>query len=214
MPESKPSFRKRFFAKFMARDDQESFERYKERKKILFEGLQGRVLEIGPGTGVNLSFYPKDIEWVGVEPNAAMHPFLREKAEANGIDVDLREDMTADTRIHDGEFDFVVSTLVLCSVPRIDRTLADVHRALKRGGQFRFLEHVVDRQRILRRSVQKVAPFTPWRYFSDGCNPGRDIGGAIKQAAFGAVEYETYLQDGNGVISWVTQPHICGMAIK
>ncbi len=46
------------------------------RKRMLFGGLHGAVLEIGPGAGSNLRFYPADVRWVGVEPNPFMHPYL------------------------------------------------------------------------------------------------------------------------------------------
>ena len=47
-----------------------------ERKQKLFGSLHGVILEIGPGVGPNLQYYPEDINWVGVEPNRFMYPYL------------------------------------------------------------------------------------------------------------------------------------------
>lgn len=55
-----------------------------DRKQALFADLNGNVLEIGPGTGPNLSYYPANIHWIGIEPNSFMHPYLRQEAERLG----------------------------------------------------------------------------------------------------------------------------------
>ena len=114
----------------------------------------------------------------------------------------------------DNHFDTVVTTTVLCSVPDIDAVLREVIRVLKPGGRFLFLEHVVDKKSGFRRFVQKTAPFTPWRYCSDGCNPGLDIGASIERAGFAEVHFDTYPQEGSGIILWVIRPHIVGKAVK
>jgi len=198
----------------MANQDELSYEYYKEKKKELFSKLSGQVLEIGPGTGVNLIFYPKEINWVGIEPNKAMHPYLQEKAKNHGIDVELFEGITKEFGIKDNFFDFVVCTLVLCSVSSVSDLLREIQRVLKPGGKFLFLEHVVDNKNSFRRLVQKVLPFTPWLYFSDGCHPGRDTAKYIQKAGFNNIKYQSYLQERKGVIIWVNKPHIYGYAIK
>ena len=198
----------------MANQDELSYKYYKEKKKELFSELSGQVLEIGPGTGVNFIFYPKEINWVVIEPNKAMHPYLQDKAKDQGIDVELFEGITEEFGIKDNFFDFVVCTLVLCSVSNVIELLGEIHRVLKPGGKFVFLEHVVDNKSTFRRVVQKALPFTPWLYFSDGCHPGRDTAKYIEKAGFSNIKYQSYLQEGNGFIIWVNKPHIYGYAIK
>jgi len=210
----KISLKQRLFAKFMANQDEISYEYYKEKKKELFSGLSGQVLEIGPGTGVNLGFYPKEIKWVGIEPNQAMHPYLRDKAREHGIEVELFEGITDEFEIKNNFFDFVVCTLVLCSVSSVSDLLREIYRVLKPGGTFLFFEHVVDNTSTFRRLIQKTLPFTPWLYFSDGCHPGRDTAKFIEEAGFSKINYQSYLQDGKGIIIWVNKPHIYGYAIK
>src|SRR5262245_16166604 len=94
-----------------------------DRKRALFAALQGDVLEIGPGAGPNLVYYPKTIRWIGVEPNPFMHRYLREAAARAGILVEVRRLEAERLPAADSTMDAVVSTLVLCSVREPDRVL-------------------------------------------------------------------------------------------
>ena len=172
-------------------------------------------MEIGPGTGVNFMFLNNQfINWKGIEPNPAMHPYLFEAAKNRGITASLLECFTEHIYLGDNLIDYVISSEVLCSVSNLDRSIAEIKRVLKPGGKFLFMEHVVDKHNILRRSVQKTVPHTPWKCYSDGCDPGRDIGAAIKNAGFSSVEYTDYMQEGKGIINMINKPHIYGWAIK
>ena len=203
------------FAQLMKDDDQKSFEQYADKKRKLFNGLSGDILEIGPGTGVNFAFYPKHCRWQGIETNRAMIPFLKDAARLNGFnDINVICPSKKELPIADNSQDHVISTLVLCSVPSVKEYLTEILRILKPGGSFVFIEHVVDHNHIGRKLIQKTVPFTPWRYFSDGCNPGRDILADINTAGFSKVESKQYLQEGPGLILAVNRPHIYGIATK
>ena len=198
----------------MASMDDEIRRMYEDTKRGLFRNLHGTVLEIGPGTGANLPLLPDGIRWIGLEPNRAMHPFLRQKAEARGIAVDLRTGSADEMPIESGTVDCVISTLVLCSVPRMEDVLGEIWRVLVPGGEFVFIEHVVAPAWTPRWMIQKAAPFTPWRFFADGCNPGRDIQAAIENAGFSEVSCEPYGQSGPGFIVWINRTHIRGHATR
>ena len=208
------TLRQRLFAGFMARNDALSDALYAERKSALLGGLTGSVLEIGPGTGVNLRFFDPGIDWIGIEPNVAMHPHLQAKAAALGMTCRLETGLSERLSVADASIDTVVSTQVLCSVTDVVATLREVLRVLKPGGRFVFLEHVADRPGTLRHAVQKIVPYTPWRFFSDGCDPGRRIGDTIRAAGFATVEMESFLQPGPGLIMAINRPHIAGWAAK
>ena len=64
---------KRLFARFYDGFMQEYEEYIASHKQALFADISGTVLEIGPGTGANLRYIPKDSRWIGVEPNPHMH---------------------------------------------------------------------------------------------------------------------------------------------
>jgi ubiquinone/menaquinone biosynthesis C-methylase UbiE len=208
------SFRQRLFARFMASENEKIHELYKDRKVELFSQLTGTILEIGPGTGVNLQFLKCDNKWIGIEPNIAMYSYLMKEADRLGMEIQLCRYFDEDLQIKNRGVDAVISTLVLCSVTSVSETLKEVLRILKPGGKFVFIEHVEDKSSTFRYWIQKVLPYTPWRYFSDGCNPGRDIGNEIDTAGFSQVNWQLYHQEGEGIIRSITRPHICGVAIK
>lgn len=206
---------KKNFANFLAQFDEESYEMHKAKKTGLFAEIEGKVLEIGPGTGVNFPFLKdKNISWTGLEPNLAMHPYLIQAAKENGIEANLFDSTTEPIGLPDEQFDYVISTEVLCSVKDLNKSLAEIKRVLKPNGKFLFLEHVVDKHNPWRRAVQKTVPYTPWKLYSDGCYPGRDIGKAIQNAGFAKVKYIDYMQEGSGIILTINRPHIFGWAIK
>jgi len=112
----------------------------------------GRVLEFGPGGGANFKCWGKDrqsniTDFVGVDPNQKFARKLQETAEKEGVPfnttlVGLRGE---DVDIEPASFDFVVATHVLCSVSDRKQVLRQVERALKPGGTFLFMEHVLAR---------------------------------------------------------------------
>ena len=162
-----------------------------ERKRGLFAGLQGNVLEIGPGTGPNLAYYPPGIRWLGVEPNPFMYPYLRQAAERAGLQADLRPGTAERLPTEDSSMDVVVSTLVLCSVSDPGAVLREIRRVLKPGGRFLFIEHVAAPPGTRLRRVQKaIRPV--WTFLTDGCHPDRETGASIEQASFGRVQYENF----------------------
>ena len=107
----------------------------RERARLLGT-LRGRVLEIGAGTGLNVPHYPPDADVVYTEPDPHMAARLRRRG------VEVVEAGAESLPFEDASFDFVVSTLVLCTVPDVPATLAEVRRVLKPGGQLVFIEHV------------------------------------------------------------------------
>ena len=211
----KTGYFKKNFAKFIASYENESYKAHHLKKERLFKEVKGTVLEIGPGTGANFPFLSnKQIEWIGLEPNHAMHPFLFENISKYDIEAKLLDSSTESICLPDNSMDYILSSEVLCSVSDMEKSLTEIRRVLKPNGKFLFLEHVIDKQNILRRFIQKIVPFTPWKYYSDGCHPARDIGGAIEKAGFSKVQYVDYMREGHGIIITINRPHIYGWAQK
>lgn len=205
-----PQWYQRFFAWAMATAAQGYESAMADRKQRLFENLQGNVLELGPGAGPNLTYFNPQMHWLGLEPNPYMHPYLQQKAEELGLDIDVQTATLADTPIADNSQDVVLCTLVLCSVPNLESTLQDILRVLKPGGRFLFIEHVIAPPGSLLRKVQTgLGPV--WQVIGDGCQLDRDTGKVIESSGFAAVEYETF--DAPVPIA-VVKPHIIGVAVK
>lgn len=183
---------------------------YGPLKRALFADLHGRVVEIGPGAGINLRHFPRNIEFVGVEPNPYMHPRLHAAAGKAGLPIEVVAGFAEALPLEDASVDAVVSTLVLCSVYEPARVLAEVLRVLRPGGRFYFLEHVAAPSGSgLRRVQDGIAPL--WRRLGDGCNPNRDTATALHAVGFVTVDLEARKIP---VPLFPVTPHIVGTATK
>jgi ubiquinone/menaquinone biosynthesis C-methylase UbiE len=201
--------RQRMFAWFMARCGHKADHYLAQYKSKLFSNLTGTVLEIGPGAGANLRHLStKDIRWIGVEPNPYMNRYVAQEAKRLNMNVDLRAGTAETLPVESGSVDFVISTLVLCSVVDQRRALREILRVLKPGGTFLFIEHVAAPGGSLLRRVQAaIKPF--WRRMGDGCTPDRQTQDALQDAGFATLEVEEFAAS-----LPVVRPHIAGCATK
>lgn len=120
--------------------------------------LGGVVLEVGPGSGMWVSlFSPRSPHGLGrhvthvygVEPNAAVHPLLRQQVAAAGLDDGTYEivpvgieALAASGRVAPESVDCIVTIMCLCSIPEPRRNIAELYRYLKPGGRWYVYEHV------------------------------------------------------------------------
>lgn len=179
-----------------------------ERKRSLLSGVTGRVLEIGPGTGANLEYYPETITLTGLEPSPHMQDFLKEKARETGKQMEIITGTAENIPAADESFDVVVSTLVLCSVDSPYNSLSEIKRVLKPDGQFLFIEHVAAPDKSFLRSIQRwIKPF--WKRVADGCHPDRKTWLKIENAGFNHVKIEHFR-----LSLPVIGPQIIGVAVK
>jgi SAM-dependent methyltransferase len=163
-----------------------------ERRRGLLEGLSGRVLEIGAGTGTNLAHYPPAVaEVVALEPEPYLRQRLSETAQAAPVEVTVVDAAAEVLPFADAAFDAAVSCLVLCSVADPVRALAELRRALRPGGELRFLEHVAS-PHPRRRRLQRAADATLWPLLSGGCHLGRDTTQLIADAGFAIERCERF----------------------
>lgn len=143
---------------------------------------EGRVLEIGVGTGANFPHYPVNIRLVAVDPDPFMLRRAKKRAKALSRDVELVLASAEALPFRDHAFDTVVATLVFCSVADLDRSLAEVRRVLRPGGAFKFIEHV-RADGILGRIQDAATP--AWRRVAGGCHLNRRTVAALEAAGFG-----------------------------
>ena len=180
------------------------------RKRPLLIGLRGRVLEIGPGAGVNLRHYDPSVQWIGIEPNPYMRAYLEKEAERCGLQVDLRTGNAEQLDMADQSIDAVVCTLVLCSVQDVRRVLKEIRRVLKPEGHFVFIEHVAaPRGTWLRRLQDWFRPLLV--HFAVGCHPNRETWTIIEGAGFSKMELHHFRAP---TLLPILSPHIAGVAIR
>jgi SAM-dependent methyltransferase len=152
-------------------------------RKDLVGQANGRVVELGAGTGLNLGHYSENVsELLLTEPDPHMAAKLRKRAGSLALDTKVIEAPAEELPFEDASVDTVVSTLVLCTVHDPHRTLAEVARVLRPGGVFLFAEHV--------RSESPWAAWwqdrlrRPWSWYACGCQCNRDTTSALQAASF------------------------------
>jgi SAM-dependent methyltransferase len=174
------------------------------RKKALFGGAEGVVLELGPGGGQNFRYLPRSIQWTGAEPNPFCHPHLRQKAAEHRIPAAIITAGAESLPFPDASVDWVVGTLVLCTVPDPRATLREILRVLRPGGTYAFIEHVAALPGTGMRSVQRwVRPL--WERISGGCHPDRETWLLLAEAGFVELAIDHFR-----VPAPIVAPHIAG----
>jgi len=152
---------------------------YRERT---IGAARGRVLEIGIGSGRNLPFYgPAVKQVVGLEPGPKLLKMARD-ARRPDIPVEFVEASAEAIPIADRSVDTVVTTWTMCSIPDIDRALAEARRVLKPGGKLVFVEHGRAPEPRVRWWQDLLTP--AWRRFSGGCHLNRDIADVLRRNGF------------------------------
>ncbi|MEB3031411.1 class I SAM-dependent methyltransferase [[Mycobacterium] nativiensis] len=154
----------------------------RDRRRENLDGLSGRVLEVGAGTGSNFAFYPETVaEVVAVEPESQ----LREAATAAAAGAPVPVTVLASTvEALDATqpFDAIVCSLVLCSVEEPEEVLRQLFALLKPGGQLRYFEHVASRG--ARGGLQRLADATIWPRLFGNCHTHRDTEQMITDTGF------------------------------
>jgi SAM-dependent methyltransferase len=158
-----------------------------DARQRLLADVQGRVLEIGAGTGLNVEHYPPETDVTYTEPD----PHMAKRLRARGVEV--IEAGAERLPFADDSFDTVVSTLVFCTVPDVGASLREVRRVLAPGGRLRFLEHVrAERGSKLERWQDRL--HGPWHAVAGGCNCNRDLLASLAAGSFTVEElgFETW----------------------
>lgn len=117
------------------------------RKKVV-SYAQGKVLEVGVGTGKNLKYYSPDCDVTGIDFSPGMLAKARERAKELP-NVSLYEMDVQNLDFPDNYFDTIIATCVFCSVPDPIKGLEELKRACKPDGKLVFLEHIRSSKKIL-----------------------------------------------------------------
>jgi ubiquinone/menaquinone biosynthesis C-methylase UbiE len=165
------------------------------RERLVGEA-QGRVLEIGIGSGLNLPFYRREVEVVlGIDPSPELLARARRQAAWVHFPVELCRGGAEELPLDDASVDSVVMTWTLCSVAEPARALGEIRRVLRPGGALLFLEHGQAPERSVARWQDRLTPL--WRRIAGGCHLDRPVGRLIGAAGLRLVALETgYLVEG------------------
>lgn len=140
--------------------------RYRAMRPVLFEGLSGRLLDAGVGTGRNIEYYPPGSEVTGIDLSPAMLERARARRDEVGRDVELVEMDARHTSFPDDHFDAVVATFLFCVLDYDDQlpALKELGRVCKPGGEIRLLEYCYSQDFRQRFVMRLWAPWVNWAY--------------------------------------------------
>lgn len=166
----------------------------------------GRVLELGSGSGLNFPHYGQDVTHLfALEPSAYLREQAAEPAAAVPFPVEMvaasAEAMPLDT----SSVDTVVTSWTLCSIPDLDASLAEVRRVLKPRGQLIFIEHGRAPEPAVSRWQDRLAPLSARLL---GCSLNRPIDTRIEAAGFDLLNLDKGYFDGPRLLSY----HFVGQA--
>ena len=155
----------------------------KQREKVV-PLVSGAVLEIGMGAGHNLPYYDTQrvSSVVGIDPCRTSWGLAQPRAQGLGVPLDFVEGSAEDMPLEDAQFDSVLMTFSLCTIPNAQAALAEIHRVLKPGGQLVFCEHGQAPDDTVVKWQNRVNPL--WRRLLGGCNLNRPILDWIKGSGF------------------------------
>lgn len=154
-----------------------------QRQKVIPQA-QGRVLEIGIGSGLNLPFYnPEKIDFLwGLDPSKQLQKIAAKKAVQLPFNVEFIGLSGEAIPLEKNDADTVVVTYTLCTIPDVLKALIEMNRVLKPGGQLIFCEHGIAPDDIILAWQNRMNPV--WKLISGGCNLNRPIPSLIEKGGF------------------------------
>jgi len=160
---------------------------YRER---VISAAEGRVLEIGVGSGFNLPLYPAPVcEIVGLEPAPRLLAMSRRLANRSSLPVKFIEGSAEAISLEDRSIDTVVTTWTLCTIPAVTQALREVGRVLRPDGQLLFIEHGAAPDDNVRKWQDRLTP--AWKRIGGGCHLNRPIPTIVESAGFTITRLET-----------------------
>ena len=161
----------------------------RQREKVV-PLAEGKVLEIGIGSGLNLPFYDKtkvDEIW-GLDPSEELSEMARAVAIQEGMEVNFISSGAEEIPLPDDHFDSVLITYTMCTIPEVMRANTEIRRVLKNQGKMIFCEHGAAPDENIRKWQKRINPF--WGMIAGGCNIDRNIPSLIQDSGFDIIEIE------------------------
>lgn len=158
-------------------------------------GLEGEVLEVGFGSGLNMPLYPTAVERVrAVDPATVGRTLAADRVAASPIPVEYVGLDGAQLPLDDESVDHVLSTWTLCTIPDVDRALVEIRRVLRPGGTLHFLEHGRSPDATVAKWQDRLNPIQ--RRLFGGCHLNRQIDDLVRGAGLQVSTIENYYMRG------------------
>jgi phosphatidylethanolamine/phosphatidyl-N-methylethanolamine N-methyltransferase len=146
-----------------------------------------RVLEVGVGTGINLSLYPKACRMTGIDFSSSMLEKARERVARGGLQqMRLLQMDAADLKFADDSFDIVYAPYLISVVPDPVKVAQEMRRVCRPGGRIIFLNHFLSPNLLVSRVERMISPFT----IHIGFKADLDLPGFLAQSALEPISIE------------------------
>jgi ubiquinone/menaquinone biosynthesis C-methylase UbiE len=174
---------------------------YRER---VVSAAEGRVLEIGVGSGLNFGFYRPGVhEILALEPDPKLLHMAGAKTGAVPQPVSFIEGSAEAIPLDDTSIDTAVTTWTLCTIPDALRALEEVRRVLRPGGRLLFVEHGLAPEWNVQRWQHRLTPL--WSKISGGCHLDRPIADLIASAGFRIETLDTGYAPGPKMMAFMSE---------
>ncbi len=151
---------------------------------------EGRVLEIGVGSGLNLNLYQSGVsEVLALEPDPKLIAMARNNAKDAPRPITFLEASAERLPLDDESVDTVVTTWTLCTIPDGIHALREARRVLKPSGKLLFAEHGLSPEENVQKWQNRITPL--WKPFAGGCHLNRPIKSMIQTAGFAIDQLKT-----------------------
>ena len=154
--------------------------RFNSVRKNLVGKAEGRVLEIGSGTGLNFKHYRNVSQVDAIEPDRSMGERSMKQAKKRDFPIHVYDAVAENLPFEDNSFDSVVGTLVFCTIPDPKKALQEIRRVCKPGARILLFEHVRMDQPPLAKAQDLATPL--WKKAFAGCHLNRDTLKLVKQS--------------------------------
>ena len=172
---------------------------YRER---VISAAEGRILEIGIGSGLNLPLYPaRAREIVGLEPAPRLLAMSRRLANQSSLPVMFIEASAETIPLDDRSIDTVISTWTLCTIPAVFKALEEIRRVLSPNGQLLFVEHGLAPDDNVSKWQDRLTP--AWKRIGGGCHLNRPISTIVESAGFTVTRLQTGYMKGPKPMSFL-----------
>jgi len=167
------------------------------------EGLEGSVVEIGFGSGANLPVLPREVTTLhAVEPSEVARARARRRERPTGLEVRHVGVDGESLPLEDHTCDAALTTFTLCTIPDVERALAELRRVVRPGGRIHFLEHGLAPDEDVRRWQRRLEPVQ--RRVAGGCHLTRDTPALLTDAGFELERVEARYAKGPKPWTWFT----------
>ena len=164
-------------------------------RRRVCDGLEGEVVEIGFGSGLNVPFYPQTVTRVAaIEPADTGWKLAAKRLSATSVPVERSGLDGQSLPFADNSFDSALSTWTMCTIPDVEAALAELRRVLKPGGTLHFVEHGLAPDESVRRWQHRLEPMQK-RVFG-GCHLTRPVVQLLTAAGFTITEVDEFYEEG------------------